>query len=106
MKKSKKELLEKNGWAVGSASEFLALSDAEVALLEMRTSLGARVRQLRSSAGLTQASLADSMGSSQSRVAKIEAGHPSVSLELMVRALMALGADRKEVGACIAHTAA
>jgi ribosome-binding protein aMBF1 (putative translation factor) len=106
MKTAKKKKLESHGWKVSDASDFLQLSDAEVALLEMRSALGARVRKLRAQASLTQSELAGRMSSSQSRVAKIEAGHPSVSLDLMVRALITLGADRREVGACIAAPAA
>ena len=105
MKAAKKTKLEAAGWRVGDATEFVGLSVAELALLEMRESLGERVRALRAEVGATQSELATRMGSSQSRVAKIEAGHPSVSLELMVRALIALGADRREVGACIAAPA-
>ncbi len=106
MKANKRKQLRAAGWRVGSAAEFAELRDDEVTLLEMRESLGRRVRELRGSVGVTQTALAKLMGSSQSRVAKIEAGHPGVSLELMVRALLALGADRTEVGACISATAA
>lgn len=106
MKTNKQERLEAAGWRVGSAAEFVELRDDEVTLLEMRESLGSRVRELRTAAGVTQTGLAKSMGSSQSRVAKIESGHPGVSLELMVRALLALGADRGDVGACISAPAA
>ena len=106
MKTQKQTTLENNGWKVGDATDFLGLSPAETTLLEMRDALGLRVRTLRAEAAITQAELASRMSSSQSRVAKIEAGHPSVSLELMVRALVSLGADRVEVGTCIASTAA
>ncbi len=106
MKSAKKKRLEAAGWRVGDATEFVGLDAAELALIEMREALGRRVRELRTAAGLTQTGLAERMGSSQSRVAKIEAGHPSVSLELTVRALLALGADRSEVGACISTSAA
>lgn len=106
MKATKAKKLEAAGWRAGDAADFLELTEAETALLEMREALGARVRTLRAGASVTQTELARRMGSSQSRVAKIEAGHPSASLELMVRALLALGADRAEVGQCIAASAA
>src|SRR5581483_4278956 len=48
----------------------------------------------RAELGLSQAVVAKRLGSSQSRVAKMEAGDPSVSLDLLLRALLALGATR------------
>lgn len=106
MKPKKQERLERAGWRVGSADEFLELTPDERAILEMREALGQRVRELRSARQMTQSALASAMGSSQSRVARIEAGHPGVSLELTIRALLSLGADRDDVGACIAATSA
>jgi transcriptional regulator with XRE-family HTH domain len=52
---------------------------------------------------LTQEQLAKMLGSSQSRVAKMEAADSSVSMELLVRSLLMLGATRKEVGRVIAR---
>ena len=98
MKSTKKKSLKAAGWAVGDADEFAGLTAAESTLLDIRSALGARVRTLRASTGLTQTQLAAAMGSSQSRVAKIEAGHPGVSLELALRALISLGASRKDLG--------
>lgn len=106
MDTKKRKRLEHAGWRVGSAEGFLALTPDELAILEMREALGRRVRELRESRNLTQSALAAAMGSSQSRVAKVEAGHPGVSLELTIRALLSLGANRDDVGACIASTAA
>jgi DNA-binding XRE family transcriptional regulator len=105
MKNDKRRTLESAGWRVGDAEEFLGLTRDEVVLLQMREALGRRVRELRDRDGVTQVTLAARMGSSQSRVAKIEAGHPGVSLDLMVRALLALGADSADVGECISSPA-
>ena len=93
--------LRAHGWAVGTAQDFLGLSDEETALIEMSVDLAATFRQARMRSGLTQQELARRMGSSQSRVAKIEAGDPSVSLDLLVRGLLALGSGRKDIGAVI-----
>jgi transcriptional regulator with XRE-family HTH domain len=82
---------------VGSADEFLGLSAEEAALLEMRLALSASLRERRTKTRLTQAGLAKRLGSSQSRVAKMEAGDPSVSLDLLIRALLAVGATRHDV---------
>jgi DNA-binding XRE family transcriptional regulator len=88
----KKNKLKKLGGRVTSVREFLGLSQAEAAVVEIRVELAAAVREKRLAAGLTQAELASALGSTQSRVAKIEAADPQASLESMVRALAAAGA--------------
>jgi hypothetical protein len=47
--------------------------------------------------------LAKAMRSSQSRVAKMEAGDPTVSLDLLVQSLLALGASNRDLGQIIGH---
>ena len=106
MDAKKRKRLEAAGFAVGSAAEFLDLTPAEAALVDMRLALSAALRERRTAAGLTQAALARRVGSSQSRVAKMEAGDPSVSLDLLVRALLAAGASRREVGRAVARRVA
>jgi DNA-binding XRE family transcriptional regulator len=106
MDATKRKRLERAGWAVGSAADFLELSPEEAALVEMRLALSASVRERRQRARLTQTALAERLGSSQSRVAKMEAGDPSVSLDLLVRALLALGATRKEVASALSSRVA
>lgn len=101
MKKNKIERLEKAGWKVGSAKEFLGLSDEEAALIEMKLALAQDLKNRRLAHDLTQDDLAKHLGSSQSRVAKMEAADASVSLELLIRSLLALGATRQEVGRII-----
>jgi ribosome-binding protein aMBF1 (putative translation factor) len=93
----KRKRLEAAGWKVGSVKDFLGLSEEEAALVELKLSLADALRQSRTKRGLSQTDLAKRMKSSQSRVAKIEAGDPSVSLDLMVRALVASGATAKDV---------
>ncbi len=97
MKAGKMKRLKAAGWKAGSAKEFLRLSDDEAALVELKLALVAAVRQARRKRGLTQSALAQRMRSSQSRVAKIETGDPSISLDLIVRALLATGATRSEL---------
>ncbi len=106
MDAKKRRHLEAAGFAVGSAAEFLELSPSEAALVDMRLALSMALRERRTAAGLTQAALARRVGSSQSRVAKMEAGDPSVSLDLLVRALLAAGASRREVGQAVARRVA
>ena len=79
---------------------------AEATLEEMRLALSRSLRERRVRAGLTQTTLALRLGSSQSRVAKLEAGDPSVSLELLIRALLSVGASRKEVAQALTRRVA
>jgi Helix-turn-helix domain len=94
--------LEADGWRFGTVQEFLGLTDEETAIIEIHLELGDALRARRVAKGWTQARLARRMGSSQSRVAKAELGSPSVSLDLLFRALLALGATPQEIGATIA----
>jgi DNA-binding XRE family transcriptional regulator len=100
----KRQRLEAAGWRVGDAADFLELSAEEIAFIDMKLSLIKRLKQLRISQNLSQESLAKKIKSSQSRVAKIEAGDPSVSLDLMVRTMLALGATREDVALAIASS--
>jgi len=104
MDRKKQKRLEKAGWRVGSASTFLNLTSAEEQLVEMKLSLGTRLRKARQRRNLTQAALANRMGSSQSRVAKMEAGDPTVSLDLLVQGLLAAGATRREIADALVPT--
>jgi len=102
MNKGKRDRLEAAGWKVGSAAEFLRLSPDEVAFIEMKLALARNIRTKREERKLTQSQFAKLIDSSQSRVAKMEAADVSVSLDLLIRALLALGASRKEVARVIA----
>lgn len=90
----------------GDAAGFLKLTREEAALVEMRLALSRTLRERRRAAGLTQTALAKQLGSSQSRVAKLEAGDASVSLELLIRALLAVGASRREVAKALTRRVA
>ena len=97
MNNARLKKLQAAGWKVGSAKEFLKLTDEEALMVEVKLSLTNALRQARVKRHLSQVDLAQRMGSSQSRVAKIEAGDPTVSLDLIVRALLAAGATRQEL---------
>ena len=94
--------LEAAGWKVGTVGEFLGLSDEEAALIELKLGLAYAMREYRSRRNLTQEQLGRLLGSSQSRVAKMEAADSSVSIDLMVRSLLRMGASRKQVASYIA----
>ena len=85
------------GWHAGTPKEFLKMTGEEAALIEIKLALTDAVRQTRIKRKLSQTGLALRIKSSQSRVAKIEAGDASVSLDLIVRALFAVGATKQEV---------
>ena len=97
MDKSKRERLEKAGWTVGSTEEFLGLSPEEAAYLELKSNLARAFSAKRKSLGLSQVAVAKKIRSSQSRVAKMEAGDPTVSIDLLVKSLFALGETVKEL---------
>ena len=101
MNKAKRQRLEAAGWKVGTAAEFLGLSKEEAAFVEMKVSLSRSLKRRRLAKGLTQAQAARAIGSSQSRVAKMEAADSDVSIDLLVRSLLALGASRKELARAI-----
>ena len=101
MKKSKKDRLEAAGWRVGSAEDFLGLSREEAAFVEMKLALAESIRRRRQAKGLTQGELAKQLGSSQSRVAKMESADTSVSIDLMLKSLLAMGASRGELAKAI-----
>ena len=104
MNKAKRKRLEAKGWKLGSAQEFLDLSEEEVAFIEMKLDLGRRLKEQRKRKRLSQAELARRINSSQSRVAKMEAGDASVSIDLLIKSLLALGTSRKELGSSIAQS--
>lgn len=92
MRADKRTKLERRGWRVGGAREFLGLSDGEAAFVEFKLRLARGLRERRLRRGLGQVQVAKIIRSSQSRVAKMEAADPSVSLDLLVRSHLALGA--------------
>ena len=97
MREEKRRRLEAKGWRIGTAQEFLRLSAEEAAYIELKVRLAIGLREWRRRRDLTQSGLAKRLQSSQSRIAKMEAGDPSVSLDLLVRSLLALGASRRDV---------
>ncbi len=104
MRASKQRKLTAKGWKIGDAKDFMALSASEEAYIKIRLKLADGLKARRSSRGITQTELASALRSSQSRVAKMEAGDPTVSLDLLVRSLLALGTSNRELAAMIAHS--
>ncbi|HEY9600598.1 MAG TPA: helix-turn-helix transcriptional regulator [Allocoleopsis sp.] len=105
MDSGKRQRLEAAGWTVGNASDFLGLSPEETAFIELKLALSKRLKQQRESQQLTQQALAKLIKFSQSRVAKMEAGDPSVSLDLLVRTLLSAGATAQDIAEAIQNAA-
>ena len=101
MKSHKRKRLEKSGWKFGDSADFLELSVEEQLVLELKMTLGRKLRENRVAKQWTQSHFARMVHSSQSRVAKMESGDPSVSLDLLVKALLATGATRHDIARTI-----
>ena len=101
LNKSKKARLERKGWRFGTADEFLRLSPEESAYIELKLALSDKLKAQRASRQLTQAQLATMVSSSQSRIAKMEAGDPTVTIDLLIKSLLALGVSPREIGRTI-----
>ena len=97
MDAKKRKRLEAAGWKTGTAADFLELSAEEAALVETRLAVSRALRTRRQELGVTQATLAKKLHSSQSRIAKMEAGDPSISLDLLLRAFFATGATKRDL---------
>lgn len=104
MDKTTKKKLEAAGWKTGDAQDFLDLTDAEAAFVDMKLALAADLRARRLERHLNQTQVARLIGSSQSRVAKMEAADPSVSIDLLIKSLLKLGAKRRDVAKAVAAT--
>ena len=73
----------------------------EAVLIDVKLALSRSLRERRNKQGLSQVQLAERLQSSQSRVAKMEAGDPSVSMDLLVSALLLLGASSTDLANAI-----
>jgi len=102
MDKAKTKKLKDQGWIVGSTQDFLGLTDDETAYIELKLTLGQNLKKRRLEKELTQIQLARILKSNQSRVAKMEAGDPSVSIDLLIKSLLVLGTSRQELAGIIA----
>ena len=101
MDQNTQKRLEEQGWKVGTASDFLGLSSEEEVLIEIKLALSQALRGRRKGQ-MTQTELADKIGSSQPRIANAENGDASVSIELLIRAILATGASPQDIGQVIA----
>jgi predicted XRE-type DNA-binding protein len=101
MNPTKRQKLQKLGYRVTDTQEYLGLSDQEMVLIDLKISLIQKLRAVRKQKMLSQKQLAELLQSSQPRVAMLERGAPDVSLDLICRALIALGVPRRDIGKAI-----
>jgi len=101
MKQAKRKKLEAKGWKVGSAADFLDLTPEEGAYIELKISLSISLKEWRKRKHLSQVAFAKLIKSSQSRVAKMESGSASVSIDLLIKSLLVLGASHKDLAKVI-----
>lgn len=103
MRADRRRRLERAGWTVGDAGDFLRLSDDERRFVETKLALGEGLRRWREQLGLTQTEVAARFGSSQSRVAKMEVAHRTVTIDLLLKSLFRLGASQRDVARLLSH---
>ena len=104
MKAAKRKKLEANGWKVGSVANLLELSDEEAAYIELKFKLANRLKVARIRSRLTQKEFARRIDSSQSRVVKMETGDRSVSLDLLIKSLLAIGVTNEDIGKAMTNS--
>jgi len=97
MEKEKQKRLEAKGYKIGTAEDFLGLSKEQSEYIDMKLALSQALAKQRKQKNLTQIQLAKLLKSSQSRVAKMETGDPTVSLDLLIKSLLAIGASRESI---------
>lgn len=101
MDQAKRERLESKGWKIGTVSDFLELTPEETILIEIKLALSQSLKERRQKL-MTQSDLASKISSSQPRIANAENGDASVSIELLLRAILATGATPQDIGRIIA----
>ncbi len=105
MNNKKRKALEAAGWNIGAASDFLGLAPEEEQYIETKLLLSDRLKKERQKKQFSQTALAKRLHSSQSRVAKMEANDPSVTVDLLIKALFATGLTTRDVGKLLAKAA-
>ncbi|MBM3161736.1 MAG: helix-turn-helix domain-containing protein [Chlorobi bacterium] len=93
----KQKKLEAAGWKIGNAEDLLELDQVESSFIALKIALSQHLKTRRQSLRLTQKEFAGMIHSSQSRVAKMEAGDPGVSLDLLVKSLLTLKTSKEDI---------
>lgn len=93
--------LEKHGWRIGSADDFWGLTEQESLYIRLKLAFSENLKRRRLQKNLTQVELAKLLKSNQSRIAKMEAGDPSVSIDLLIKSLLALDTTKEDLASMI-----
>src|SRR5947207_15754727 len=91
MQPEKRKALEAAGWKFGDAADFLAMTDDERQMLDLRVDAALAVRRQREAMKLSQQELARRIHTSQPRIVKIEKAAKDVTLDQILRAYAAAG---------------
>ena len=103
--KTRKQRLKEAGFETTSVKDFLDLTDEEITYIEMKSGLARALKEYRTTKlKMSQHALAELIGSSQSRVARMEAGDPSVTLDLLVRSMLSTGLKRADIARALSRT--
>ncbi|HLK57811.1 MAG TPA: helix-turn-helix domain-containing protein [Chthonomonadaceae bacterium] len=93
--------LEAAGFRETTVQELFGLTPEENEHIETRLALARLLKQLRQELHLTQKMMAVRIHSDQANVSRAEKNDPTISLEWMLKAIYALGADRERVAKAI-----
>ena len=104
MKAPKQNKLKAKGWKISTTTDFLELTDQQAAYIELKLKLASYLKKIRTQRHLTQKDICKLINSSQSRVAKMERGDHSVSLDLLIKSLLALGVSNEDIGKTIINS--
>lgn len=101
-KTRRREELEKRSFRQTTIGDWLDLTPEQVEMIEMRVGLATMLRRLREREGMTQTDVARVLETSQPRVSKMESGDPTVTIDLLIRALLVLGVSRSKIARALA----
>lgn len=102
MSAAKRKRLEEAGFHFGDYAEFSGMTEQEREITEIKLALCRLLATKRKSGRMSQAELAEIMGFSQPRVAKLESADAAVGLDATLKALFAVGATRQEIARAVA----
>ena len=101
MKATKKKALESAGYNMTNAAEWLGLSPQEDAIVNMRVNFAMEIERICKEQGITQKALAEKIGTRQSGVARMLNNPSKVTLDHLIRTLLALGTPSKRIASLI-----
>ena len=104
MDNSKRKELEAKGWEVGTVDEFLDLTPEESTYIEIKLALGRVLKRVRERSQITQKVAAEKAETSQPRLANLEAGDSSVTIDRQIKALLSNGATTQDLAEALSKS--